>query len=104
MADRKAYSTDLSDEQWELIRPFMPEPKKRGRKREVDLREVINAILYQSRTSCQWRNLPHDLPPKSTVWDYFVSFKKDGTWSSIVDALRRRVRAEAGRDPEPRTA
>jgi len=104
MADRKAYSTDLSDEQWELIRPFMPAPKRRGKKREVDLREVIDAILYQSRTGCQWRNLPHDFPPKSTVWDYFALFKRDGTWSLIIDALRRRVRVEAGREPEPRTA
>src|SRR5215213_3453658 len=101
---RKRYSTDLSDEQWELIRPFMPQPKKRGKKRQVDLREVNNAILYQSRTGCQWRNLPHDLPAKSTVWDYFALFKRDGTWSLIIDAMRRRVRVEAGREPEPRTA
>jgi putative transposase len=104
MADRKAYSTDLTDTQWGLIEPFMPLPKKRGRKREVDLREVVNAILYISRTGCQWRNLPHDFPAKSTVWDYFALFKKDGTWPLIVDALRRKVRVEAGRDPEPRTA
>jgi putative transposase len=104
MANRKTYSTDLTDEQWEVIRPFMPAEKKRGRKREVDLREVINAILYMSRTGCQWRNLPHDLPAKSTVWDYFARFKNDGTWTKIVDALRRRVRAEAGRDPEPSVA
>ncbi len=104
MADRKAYSTDLSDTQWELIEPFMPLPKKRGKKRTVDLREVMNGILYISRTGCQWRNLPHDFPPKSTVWDYFDRFKKDGTWPRIVDALRRKVRVAAGRDPEPRTA
>ena len=103
MADRKAYSTDLSDPQWELIESFMP-PKTRGKKRTVDLREVVNGILYISRTGCQWRNLPHDFPPKSTVWDYFARFKKDGTWPLIVDALRRKVRVAAGRDPEPRTA
>ena len=104
MATRKAYSTDLTDEQWGLIEDFMPAPKKRGRKREVDLREVVNAILYLSRTGCPWRNLPHDFPPKSTVWDYFAHFKKDGTLTRIVDALRRKVRVEAGREPEPRTA
>jgi putative transposase len=103
MSDRKPYSTDLSNEQWGVIEPFMPAPKKRGRKREVDLREVTNAILYISRTSCQWRNLPHDFPAKSSVWDYFARFKKDGTWQRIVDALRRRVRGEAGREPEPKT-
>jgi putative transposase len=104
MAERKAYSTDLTDGQWALIEPFMPGPKKRGAKRQVDLREVVNAMLYISRTSCQWRNLPHDFPAKSTVFDYFTRFKKDGTWGRIVDALRRRVREEAGREPEPRTA
>ncbi len=104
MEERKAYSTDLTDEQWGLIEPFMPAPCKRGRKREVDLREVMNAILYLSRTGCQWRNLPHDLPHKNTVWYYFARFKKEGTLQVIVDALRRDVRVEAGRDPEPKTA
>jgi putative transposase len=104
MVGRKAYSTDLTDEQWGIIEPFMPAPQKRGRKRKVDLREVVNAILYISRTSCQWRNLPHDLPHKNTVWYYFDRFKKEGTLELIVDALRRQVRVEKGRDPEPRTA
>jgi putative transposase len=104
MATREAYSTDLTDEQWGQIEGFMPAPKKRGRKRQVDLREVVNAIVYISRTSCQWRNIPHDFPAKSTVWDYFARFKKDGTLTMIVDALRRKVRVEAGRDPEPKTA
>jgi putative transposase len=104
MVNRKAYSTDLTDEQWKQIEEFMPAPKKRGKKRQVDLREVMNAILYISRTGCQWRNLPHDFPPKSTVWDYFARFKKDGTLTRMVDALRRKVRVEAGREPEPRTA
>lgn len=104
MGDRQAYSTDLTDGQWEIIEPFMPAPKKRGKKRQVDLHEVVNGILYISRTGCQWRNLPHDLPAKSTVWDYFARFKKDGTWGRIVDALRRGVRVAAGREPEPKTA
>lgn len=104
MAERKPYSTDLTDGQWDLVSQFMPAPKKRGKKREVDLREVVNAILYLSRTGCQWRNLPHDFPAKSTVWDYFALFKRDGTWQRITDALRRQVRVQAGRDPEPETA
>src|SRR5438045_5534598 len=104
MYERKAYSTDLTDEQWRLIEGFMPAPKGCGRKREVDLREVVNAILYISRTGCQWRNLPHDFPAKSTVWDYFARFKKDGTLTRMIDALRRKVRIEAGREPEPKTA
>jgi putative transposase len=104
MVKRKAYSTDLTDEQWVIIEPFLPAPKKRGKRRVVDLREVVNAILYISRTGCQWRNIPHDFPAKSTVWDYFARFKKEGTLERIVDALRRQVRTAAGRDPEPRTA
>lgn len=104
MAARKAYSTDLTAAQWEIIEAFMPPPATRGRKRQVDLREVVNAILYISRTGCQWRNLPHDFPHKNTVWYYFDRFKKDGTLTRIVDALRRRVRVEAGREPEPRSA
>src|SRR5262245_33849127 len=103
-ATRKAYSTDLTDGQWEEIAPFMPAPKGRGRKRKVDLREVVNATLYISRTGCQWRNLPHDFPPKSTVWGYFKRWKTDGTRGRIVDALRRKVREAAGRAAEPRTA
>jgi putative transposase len=94
----------LTDPQWALIEPSMPAEKPRGRKRQVDLREVVNAILYISRTGCQWRNLPHDFPPKSTVWDYFARFKEDGTLTTIVDALRRQVRVAADRGPEPRTA
>lgn len=104
MAERKAYSTDLTDEQWEKIKDFMPAPKKRGKKRKVEMREVVNTILYISRTSCQWRNIPHDLVPKSTTWDYFDLFRKDGTLTRITDALRRQVRQEAGREPEPSVA
>jgi putative transposase len=104
VTDRKRYSTDLSDPQWREIEPFLPAPKRRGRKRKVDLREVVNAILYLSRTGCQWRNMPHDLPAKSTVWDYFARFKRTGTLTRIVDALRRKVRVEAGRDAEPKMA
>lgn len=104
MADRKAYSTDLTDAHWLLIAPFLPARKKQGKPRQVDLRAVVNAILYLSRTGCQWRNLPHDFPPKSTVWDYFKRFKTDGTLGRIHEALRRQVRTEAGREPEPKTA
>src|ERR1700693_5595901 len=104
MTKQRDYSTCLTDAQWQLIEPFMPAAKPRGRKRRVALREVVNAILYISRTGCQWRNLPHDFPPKSTVWDYFVRFQEDGTLQSILDTLRRQVRVAAGREPEPRTA
>jgi putative transposase len=104
MADRKPYPSDLTDDQWVMIEALIPAAKPGGAARTTDMREVLNTIFYQSRTGCQWRYLPHDLLPKSTVWDYFSAWKKDGTLQRIVDALRRRVRAEAGRAPEPRTA
>jgi putative transposase len=99
---RKPYKTDLTDEQWEIAKPLIPPAKPGGRPREVDMREVLNTLLYQARTGCQWELLPHDLLPKSTVWDYFQRWRDDGTWGRIVDALRREVRAAEGRDPTPR--
>jgi putative transposase len=104
MNTRKSYPSDLTDEQWALIEPLLPPEKPRGAPRQVDLREVMNTLLYISRTGCQWRFIPHDLLPKSTVWDYFKAWQKDGTWQRLTDTLRRRARFEAGRDPEPSTA
>lgn len=101
---RKAYKTDLTDEQWEVIKPLLPAAKPGGRPREVDLREVLNALLYQARTSCQWDMLPHDLLPKSTVWDYFACWRDDGTWQEILDALRKAVRKAEGREESPSAA
>ena len=101
---RKAYRSDLTDQQWELIKNLLPANKPTGRPREVDLREVVNTIFYQARTGCQWDYLPHDLPPKSTVWDYFVAWQKDGTWQKLVDALRGQVRTEEGREETPSAA
>jgi putative transposase len=99
---RKPYKTDLTDAQWKIIKPLIPPAKPGGRPREVDIREVLNTLLYQARTGCQWELLPHDLLPKSTVWDYFQQWRDDGTWQRIVDALRPKVRTAAGRDPTPR--
>ncbi len=65
------------------------------------MREVVNTLFYQARTGVQWGFLPHDLLPKSTVWDYFVAWQKDGTWQRVLDALRGQVRTEAGREPTP---
>ena len=101
---RKPYRTDLTDAQWELIKPLVPSAKLGGRPREVDMREVLDTLLYQARTGCQWELLPHDLLPKSTVYDYFGQWRDDGTWQRIVDALRRKVRVEEGRDPTPSAA
>jgi putative transposase len=101
---REPYRSDLTDEQWDLIRDLLPAAKPGGRPREVDLREVVNTLMYQARTGCQWGYLPHDLLPKSTVWDYFVAWQKDGTWQEVLDALRGRIRKEAGREETPSAA
>jgi putative transposase len=98
---RKPYRSDLTDEQWALIQPLLPPAKSGGRPRSVDLREVVNTLLYQARTGVQWDYLPHDLSPKSTVWDYFVAWGQDGTWQTIVDALRTAVRRSEGRADTP---
>ncbi len=97
---RKAYSTDLTDKQFELIELLLPAAKNQhgGRPREVNLREVINTILYLNRTGCQWDMLPHDLLPKSTVYDYFAQWREDGTWERIVTALRTKIRIADGRE------
>jgi putative transposase len=97
---RRSYPTDLTDEQWALIKPLIP-VNHVGRPRKVDMREVLNAIFYLNRSGCQWDMLPHDLPAKSTVYDHFAQWSNDGTWQKIVDALRQQVRVGDGRDPNP---
>jgi transposase len=97
---RKPYPSDLTDEQWEIVRPLIPVSRV-GRPREVDMREVLNAIFYLDRAGCQWDMLPHDFPPKSTVYDYFAQWRDDGTWQEIMDALRQKVRVAAGKEPSP---
>lgn len=98
---RKPYSTDLTDEQWQVLQPLLPAAKPGGRPRIVDIREVVNTLFYQNRTGCQWDLLPHDLLPKSTVYDYFCRWRDDGTWQKVLDALREAVRQQAGRHPAP---
>src|SRR6516164_2962467 len=95
------YPSDLSDEQWAILKPLLPTARPGGRPRKVDLREVVNAIFYRNRNGCTWRALPHDYPPWKTVYNYFEQWKRDGTWAIINDALRRRVRRQAGRKPTP---
>lgn len=90
--NRKPYPSDLTDEQWQLIEPLIPKESKGGRPRTVDMREVLNAMLYLTRTGCQWDMLPHDLPSKSTVYDYFSAWRDNGTWQHIVDVLRGAIR------------
>src|SRR5882724_4007858 len=101
---RKAYSTDLTDSQWAVLEPLIQASARGGRPRTVNMREVLNTILYLNRTGCQWDMLPNDLLPKSTVYDYFAAWRDDGTWQRIMDALRAQVRVAAGREPTPSAA
>jgi transposase len=96
------YPSDLTDEQWPLIEPHLPAARPGGRPRSTDLRDVLDAILYILRTGCQWRYLPADFPPKSTVWRYFDQWRRDGTLEAIHDRLRRKVRT-AEKPYHPRT-
>jgi putative transposase len=97
---RKPYPSDLTDAQWDVIQPLIP-VNSVGRPRTVDMREVLNAILYLNRSGCQWDMLPHDLPAKSTVYDHFAQWRDDGTWQAITDALRQQVRVAVGKQPSP---
>lgn len=98
---RKPYKSDLIDEQWELIEDRFPEPKKLGRNREIEFREIVNAILYINRTGCPWEYLPHDFPNYKTVNHYYNEWRKNGLWDEIMLTLTAEVRQEEGRDCEP---
>ncbi len=86
------YPSDLRDAEWALIAPLIPPAKRGGRRREVDVREVMNGVLYVLGTGCQWRALPKDLPPKSTVHDYLMLWDWDGTLGRVHQALYLMVR------------
>src|SRR5260221_13345400 len=95
------YPSDLTDEQWLLLRPLLPRAGRNCRPREADIREVVNAIFYLNRAGCPWRMLPRDFPPWQTVYNYFEGWKGDGTWAKLLRALRQQVRVAAGRQPTP---
>jgi putative transposase len=98
------YPTDVTDAQWAELAPRLSQQTGPGRRRSVDLRQVLNALLYKNRTGCQWRNLPHEFPPKSTVWDYFQKWNDDGTWMHINDLVRQQLRETLEREREPSIA
>jgi putative transposase len=102
--NRKPYPSDLTDAQWELLAPLIPQAWPGGRPRASDMREVLNALFYRAREGCTWRALPHDFPPWKTVYNYFRWFTWDGTWQRLLDALREGVRVAAGRQPTPSAA
>jgi putative transposase len=101
--ERKPYPTDLTDEQWKLVNPFLSPGKPGGRPRKTDLREVVNALLYLVRSGCQWRLIPHEFPPWRTVYNYYRAWIADGTWDEICASLRGDVREHAGRVHTPST-
>ena len=95
------YESDLTDAEWALVVPLIRPAKRGGRPRSVDVREVLNAILYLLWTGCQWKALPKDLPPRSTVWDYLDRWDWDGTLTRIHHALYVEAREKAGREASP---
>src|SRR5262245_58079766 len=100
----KPYPSDLTEEQWQLIRPLLPKPAGRGRPRSVDLRAVVNAILYILVSGCQWRMLPHDFPPWGTVSSQFFRWRRCGVWDRIHNALHANARKQQGKKPSPTAA
>ena len=105
-ADRRGlrYPSDLTDAEWVLIAPLIRPAKRGGRPRTVNVREVLNAILYVLSAGCQWAALPKDLPPRSTAWAYFDLWEWDGTLERIHHVLYVAVREQAGREASPTTA
>jgi putative transposase len=102
--NRKPYPSDLTDEEWVILEPLIPPAKTGGRPRTVDMREVLNAIYYVLKTGCQWDMLPHDFPPKGSVYDYYNAWRKDGTWQRLNQSLREQVREAGDREPTPSAA
>jgi len=101
MITRKAYPSDLTDEQWAYIEPLLPKQDKRGRKAQHPRREMLNALLYLARSGCAWRMLPHDLPPWEAVYAFWKRLVEKGSLIAISDALRLEIRLQEEREPEP---
>ena len=98
------YPSDLTDEEWALVTPLIPPAKRGGNKRTVNVREVVNGLMYILSTGCQWRAMPKDLPPRSTVYDYLDLWDWDGTLNRIHEALYVRCREAASREASPTAA
>lgn len=104
MNAREPYPSDLTDDQWSVIEDLVPKPKPGGRPAKYDRREIVNGLLYVTRTGCQWRTLPHDLPSWRIVYWYFMAWRDDGTLERVHDRLRSAVRHKDGRDIQPTAA
>ena len=104
MSVRRPYDTDLSDEEWRILKPLVPEAKPGGRPRTHEARELLDAVFYVVRSGCAWRLLPHEFPPWKTVYHYFRLWRMDNTWESIHAVLRERLRRRLGRAATPSAA
>ena len=104
MKTRNRYPSDLTDAQWKLLEPLIPAVKEGGRNATYSRREIVDAILYLTRTGCAWRYLPHDMPPWSLVYNYFWHWRREGVWCKINDQLRGDLREKLGRNREPSAA
>ncbi len=101
---RKPYPTDLSDAEWTRLQAYLPNLKAEGRPRTHPLRDVLDAIFYVLKSGCYWRLLPHDFPPRSSVYYHFRRFRLNGLWPLILNVLRAAERKRAGKDPQPTAA
>lgn len=104
MRKRKAYLSDLTDTEWEILRPLIPEASPNATSPVIDRREIVNGILYVLRSGCPWRLLPNDFPAWGTVYFYFRTWRNEGVWDQILKALCKRMRQKQGRDEEPSAA
>jgi putative transposase len=101
---RLTYTTDLTDEEWQILKPLLPPNKSGGRPRKYPMREVLNGMQYILRAGCAWRLMPHDLPHWQTAYQTLRAWRRDGTWLRIHDQLRDEVRTRMGRHPQPSAA
>ena len=104
MKSRRSYSTDLSDEEWTILKPLVPQAKPGGRPRTHQRRELLDAIFYVVRGGCAWRLLPHDFPPWQTAYHYFRLWRINGTWERMHATLRERTRLREGHQEAPTAA
>jgi putative transposase len=102
MQKRKPYPSDLKDEQWEVLKRYVPPPLSGGRPARYERREILNGILYVLRTGCAWRELPHDLPPWTTVYGYLRRWTRQGIWDWMAERLREDARRRLKKKPLPR--
>jgi putative transposase len=104
MNERRAYPSDLTDAEWEILEPFIPEVSEDATVPTISRREIVNGILYVLRSGCPWRLMPHDLPAWGTVYYYFRIWRIAGIWDTAMEALRKQLREKQGRDEEPSAA